>query len=246
MQNIFSGAETYVSDKITEAAVSSVPFAHCVVDNVLPQAVFDEIHRHWPADEIMMRLPDTGRTTSKSDAYKERLVMLLDDRFFEEQPEEAAKFWVNVAYAVMSSAVIAACYKKFEPILEKRVSHLGGSGRLDPEMLVVSDRSDYKIGPHTDSRERFLSLLYYLSPEPKYQSYGTGLYKPKDPDIVVNDRLHHPFADFELVKRVEYRPNRLVLFPRTDHSYHGVEPIPVEDCDRRLLIVNIRAPEGAK
>lgn len=241
MQNIFSGAETYVSKKITQAVVSRDPFEHCVIDDVLPTAVFEAIHQNWPKDTDMMRLPDTGRT----EAYKERLVMLLEDRFFADQPPEMEEFWVNVAFAVMSSAVITACYGKFRATLEARVSHLKGVGRLDPELLIVSDRSDYKIGPHTDSRARLLSLLYYLSPDSKYRTYGTGLYKPKNPDMPVNDILHHPVSEFDLVSRVEYRPNRLVLFPRTDHSYHGVEPVPVENCDRRLLIVNIRAPEGA-
>lgn len=191
----------------------------------------------------MMSLPETGRTSS----YSERFVMLLDDRFLKKLSAEDAEFWLNVARTVMGPPVITACYHKFQDVLIPRIEHLNqDTVILNPEMLVVSDRSDYKIGPHTDTRARFISLLYYLSPDPKYRSYGTGLYTPKDPAFPVEDRRHYSFEDFNLHSRVDYKSNRVVIFPRTDRSYHGVEPVPVENCDSRLLIVNIRAPEGAR
>lgn len=147
----------------------------------------------------------------------------------------------------MGANVITASCKKFQAILQRRIEHLEQDKIiLSPEMLVVSDHSNYQIGPHTDARKRFISFLYYLSSEPKYRSYGTSLYAPKDPALPVNDEKHHEVDEFALHTRIDYKPNRAIIFPRTDRSYHGVEPIPVTDCDRRLIIFNVRAPQGAK
>jgi hypothetical protein len=239
MLNIFSGANNHVARRIKETPVSEAPFQHCIVDDVLPKEVFKSIHDHWPDDSVLLSLIDTGRTTK----YKERFVMLLEDEFFNNLTSTDQKFWVDVGLTVMGSQVVTACYEKFKSLLDKRLQRQNMSFSLNPEMMVVSDRNNYQIGPHTDTEWRFISLLYYLSPDPKYYSYGTCLYEPKDPVIAVDHMRHYEFHDFNLHSRVEYKPNRLVVFPRTNSSFHGVEPVAVDNCDRRLIIVNIRAPE---
>ena len=241
MLNIFSGANNYVARRIKETPVLEVPFQHCIIDDALPEAVFNSIHDHWPDDSVLLSLNETGRTTK----YKERFVMLLEDEFFNNLNSADQKFWVDVGLTVMGSQVVTACYEKFKKILDGRLPRQHMSFNLNPEMLVVSDRNNYQIGPHTDTEWRFMSLLYYLSPDPKYHSYGTCLYEPKDSAIEVDHRRHYEFQDFNLHSRIDYKPNRLVLFPRTNSSFHGVEPVAVSNCDRRLIIVNIRTPEEA-
>lgn len=212
-----------------------------MVDDVFPPDLFAAIHERWPSDEVLRPLSETGRAKG----YDERYVMLFEPEFFDRLSQSDQEFWVAVARASMGSEVILACYEKFKHVLEPRIGHIKSGVELDPEMLVVSDRSDYKIGPHTDVPARFISMLFYLSPDPKYRSYGTGLYQPKETFEFIDYGAHNSFDDFTLSTRVDFKPNRVVIFPRTNRSYHGVEPVPVDDCDRRLLIVNIRAPEGA-
>lgn len=243
MQSTFSGADAFLAQQIAKTPATEDPFEHCVVDDALPQDVFDEIHRRWPSDAAMKPLPETGRPSH----YPERYVFLFEDQFLSHMNKADQEFWHKVAYAVMGPSIIHACYNKFEHTLVRRVEHLDQKTiTLNPEMLVVSDRKGYRIGPHTDSKARFISMLLYLSPDPKYLSYGTGLYTPKDPQILADDKLHHGFENFDRHTRVDYKPNRMVIFPRSDKSYHGVEPAPVTHCDRRLIIVNIRAPDGAR
>jgi hypothetical protein len=109
---------------------------------------------------------------------------------------------------------------------------------------VVSDRTNYAIGLHTDLPSRFVSLLFYLSPDQKYRSYVTSLYVPQKTAALKEKNGHHPTENFGCHSRVDYVDNRAVIFPRTD-IFHGVEPVPVENSNRRLLIVNVRAPKGA-
>lgn len=242
MESIFSGASAFMAQQIADTPAIEDPFEHCVVDDVLPQGLIDEIYDRWPSEDAMTPLSETGRNTH----YPERYVMLMTEEFLSRLSKLEREFWQGVSNVVLSQAVVLACVNKFQDVLKPRIAHLESERvTINPEMLIISDHSDYKIGPHTDSKGRFVSMLLYLSPDPKYRSYGTGLYTPKDPQMPVNHVLHHPFEKFNLHSRVDYKPNRVVIFPRTDRSYHGVEPVPVADCDRRLIIVNIRAPDGA-
>ena len=104
-----------VATKISESPVLRYPFDHCIVDNVFPKNFFNEIHDNWPSDEIMTRLPDTGRTQE----YEQRMVMLYEDRFFKNLSDDLRRFWLRVAGHVMGPQVLSMCYRKFKSILSK-------------------------------------------------------------------------------------------------------------------------------
>ena len=241
MQSIFSGAKKYISEQIESSKIINTPCEYSVVDNVLPEKLFNQVSLNWPS-EVMIPIPETGRTRK----YNERKVMLFQSNFLNNLDEVKRSFWLLMLNTLISPEVINSCYHKFKNTLDKRVLHLGGIDKISSEMLVVSDSNNYSIGPHTDSRSRFISLLLYLSKDSKYQNSGTCFYQPRDKKMSVQHLKHHKFNDFSLEKRIKYMPNRLVIFPRTDLSYHGVENIEIDECDRRLIIVNIKAPEGAK
>lgn len=43
------------------------------------------------------------------------------------------------------------------------------------------------------------------------------------------------------MKTVEFVPNWLLAFPKSERCFHGVEPVELPGIDRRLLIYNVRA-----
>jgi hypothetical protein len=240
MQSIFSDVKEYISKNIDISDKLDDPFEHCIVDNILPENIMEAIYLNWPL-EVMVPIPETGRTTK----YVERKVMLFQPSFLEQLPEDKKFFWIELSKTLISTEIISSCYDKFRFTLDKRIKHLGHLKNINSEMLLVSDSKDYAIGPHTDSRSRFISLLLYLSKDIKYKDSGTCFYKPINKKTPVQDLRHHKFEDFSRIKKIKYKPNRLVFFPRTDISYHGVEHIKIDNCDRRLIIINIKAPEGA-
>jgi len=244
MPNTSFAADTLVADTIEATRTIADPFYHCVADSVLPEGVLREVHNRWPSDNVLGRQSDSGR--SAANAYKERFMMILNQDCEQRLTPEDHSFWQMVVQTVAGPRVVEVCFKKFSDVLQKRIGHLGRDTFLDIEVQIVSDRSGYAIGPHTDSKQRLISILYYLSDDPKYEGYGTGLYQPKDPERTFEHHVHYDFKDFMLAKRVDYKANRALIFPRTDRSFHGVQPAKVDTCDRRLLIVNIRAPEGAR
>jgi hypothetical protein len=132
---------------------------------------------------------------------------------------------------------------KFLPWCANRLGRLLDGGehlKVRSDALLVSDRTDYAIGPHTDAPHRLISFLFYMPDDERFRELGTSLYKHRDPGFWCPGGPHYPFENFNRVGTVEFLPNRLLMFVRTGKSFHGVEPIRRAGVDRRLLINNVR------
>jgi hypothetical protein len=106
----------------------------------------------------------------------------------------------------------------------------GVDGNID-ETLLIRDKAGYKIGPHTDSPKRSLSMIVYLD-----DGEGTSLYVPNDPNFKCPQGIHYPFDNFTRVKTVSGK-NTAFIFAKSDISFHGVEPTAT---DRHVLLYDVR------
>jgi FkbM family methyltransferase len=112
----------------------------------------------------------------------------------------------------------------------------GISGNYTDDTLLIRDKKGYQISPHTDTPAKVVSALFYL-PKKEHKGAGTNIYIPKQEGLTCKSGMHYSFDDFEKVKGFPYKPNSLLVFLRTDNSFHGVEPSP---CERNVLLYNIR------
>ena len=72
---------------------------------------------------------------------------------------------------------------------------------------------------------------------------GTALYKPKKEIYTGEMGNYHASPDstaqnFELIKKVPFLPNSLLVFPRTNYSFHGVDKINEDQSERNLIQLN--------
>ena len=70
-----------------------------------------------------------------------------------------------------------------------------------------------------------MSLLFYLPPDDTMRHLGTSIYAPKNPDFRCEGTGHHSFELFKKVATMEYRPNTLFAFFKTERAFHGVDRI---------------------
>ena len=231
-------------DRLNAAPVDRVPFPHCVVDSVFPDDFYQELLEQWPEDSAFVRLVDTkrvGKTYSP-----QRLVIQLGDAAWKRMNDDQAPFWRDEVYAWLKGARFsAALARKFADITAPRLESV--NGRMGPDALLVSDRGGYELGPHTDAPHRLVSALFYLALDEWTfaESIGTTLFVPRDPAFISADGPAYGFDAFRPAKRIAFLPNRLFVFPKTDRSFHGVEPIRIEGIDRRVLMFDIRIPVRA-
>jgi hypothetical protein len=226
--------------RIKDAKIETDPFPHVIVQNVFPDDYYAEIQRHFPADDQMIPLSETGRT---GNSYRERLVTLFDESGFGRLTVEQRRFWGQFGGWLYSPEFMDGVIKMFWPHVKTRiheVSQLLGWTRLRGDAQLVSDQTNYGIGPHTDAAHRLVTLLFYMPQDDWFRNCGTSIYTPKNPEFSCKGGQHYPYDLFSHKETIPFLPNTLLMFVRTANSFHGVEPIREENITRHLLINNIR------
>jgi hypothetical protein len=239
---MYSGVNEYVIYQIANSPMREYPYPHIYVDSVFPPDFYRELRRNWPTAENLVTLESTGRVPRG--AYPQRFIMPLRDDEVEKLPPDRRQFWKEFSEWLLGShRFMEALIEKFEPFVKQRFgAELPEVGFL-AEALVVRDHTNYKIGPHTDATTRLMSLLFYCPDDDSLRHLGTSIYTPIDPDFRCQGGPHYPHKMFRKVVTMEYRPNTLFAFFKTDHSFHGVDPIKDADVLRDLLLYDIRVDE---
>ena len=226
---------------IERSPVLAEPFAHCVVDGVFPADFYEELLDRWPGEESWRPIGETGRVKGGQDS--QRMIIRLGEDL-ERLDHGLAAFWKALTLWLGSEAFRGAILGKFANELSQ--SGFGAELRnTAAELLLISDRTHYAIGPHTDHPQRVASLLFYLPEDDTFRRFGTSFYAPVDAAFRCRGGPHHAFERFRPAGTVEFVPNRLVMFPKSDRCFHGVEPVDLPGIDRRLLIYNLARTRAA-
>jgi len=125
-----------------------------------------------------------------------------------------AEFWKDVSNWLCSKGMIQACLDKFGI---KKQCYLAAS--------IVRQRVGYSLGPHTDSPNKVLTLLFYLPAKDDDLDSGTVVYVPKDRGLRCSGNKHHDFKDFDVVKKMPFKPDSVFAFEKSNISFHGVETV---------------------
>lgn len=231
----------HIQDRMANAQMELDPFPYLVVDNIFPEDYYARMLEHFPAPGQMRPLHESGRVARG--AYEERHALLFEDEAFSKLSSEDAQFWRSLAQWMYSDSFANAFITRFAQALFPRVDRvLQADSKLavKGDALLVQDHTRYAIGPHTDAPHRLVTFLFYLPSDDAQRDLGTSIYRPKDSGFTCWGGPHHPFELFDKVKTVEFLPNRLLAFPKTERSFHGVERIDRANVQRRLLINNVR------
>jgi FkbM family methyltransferase len=230
----------HVLTQVDRAEVVEDPCAYLVVDDVFPPDYYQQMLDNFPTRDSLRSIADSGRT---GNSYKERLVVLFSDAEFSRMTDEQQAFWREMASWMYTDQFVNHFVSKFQKHLEPRIDKIVKAERvlsLKSDSLLVNDCTNYAIGPHTDVPARLVSFLFYLPRDDSMRELGTSVYRPKEPSLTCWGLKHHGYEPFDRVRTVEFLPNRLMAFPKTERSFHGVEPIKRENVNRPLLINNIR------
>ncbi|MGE5537103.1 MAG: hypothetical protein ACM30I_00680 [Gemmatimonas sp.] len=227
--------EAHVVRRIDTTPATNDPIPHVFVENVFPADVYAEILRQIPARAFYTPIAETGRT---DDTYENRLI--LHFRSLDKLPSDQRRFWQAFAAWFQGSELASAVIRKFHDTLAAAIGKDLRTLSYGVEAILVKDLDGYQIGPHTDLRNRAVSLLFYLPKDDRYETYGTSFYRPRDPALRSDGSRHLQFSDFERVGMTPCRANAMLGFPRTDTSFHGVEAIRQSGIERDVLLYILR------
>ncbi len=233
-----SAVEDHVLAQIEAASIKRLPSPHFYVENIFPDDFYRDLLANMPSDEDFTCLGDTGRVPKG--AYRERFVFLPTKDQIEKLPADKSDFWRDLGAWLYGERFFRTMIRKFAQAAAARFAGQLEKVQLTPEVLVVRDRTNYSIGPHTDAPHRFLSMLFYCPPDTSQEHLGTSLYMPLDRSFTCEGGPHYDFDKFVKVDTMPYRPNSLFCFLRTNVSFHGVEPIADKEVARDLILYDIR------
>lgn len=221
------------------------PFPHLFVESVFPADFYAEMRRNWLDASTLVSLGDTGRVSPGK--YAERLVLPLTQDELERLPPDRHEFWSGLAEWFLGPRFLDAVLLKFDSYVRARFRERLEDERFFTDALVVRDLSNYALGPHTDTPQKVLALVFYCPDDADRPHLGTSIYVPKDLQFRSKGDAHHDHGLFARVATMQYRPNSLFAFFKTDRSFHGVERITDSNVERDLLLYDVRVrPEAVR
>lgn len=239
---MFSDVRHYVQYQILNAPLRLYPTPHIYIEQIFPPEFYARIVASLPDDSAYTRLVDTKRVNP---AYSPERFSLFPAQIDDGKLDvERRVFWHQMFKTFGGRDFAAAILAKFQAQIFPRFMKPGDTQRPNiahgAEVFLMRDRTNYSLGPHTDSPSKLVSVLFYLAANDDRPDLGTALYVPKDRSFKCAGGPHYPFELFERVVTLPYRRNTLLAFPKTDQCFHGVEPVTTAATTRDLMLFDIK------
>jgi hypothetical protein len=225
--------ELHVAYKIANEKINHFPYPHLFVKNVFTNSFYAEIIKHLPDSKKLTQISKTGRVSYD----KERYVLLFNDTSLDNLNKDERLFWVSFKNKFLQGDFKKFLISLFADYIEARFENFAKMNFYD-ELMLINDRVNYSLGPHSDKPKKVISVLFYLPKDESQINLGTSIYFPKDRSFRCQGTAHHPYENFEKIITMPFFPNSLFCFIKTDNSFHGVEKI-ITDEKRWLLLYDI-------
>lgn len=172
-----------VSEKIEAASIDRVPFPHLIIEQLLPEAMYEAVLNTIDDASKFERVdyPGTGFGT-RGKSYRDYGLAYVG------LPE--AQGVLGVLYTTFASDEVArALLKKFStplgdgvvPIpLEKHQFFAHGAADFTSVFDLQIDLPGYAIPPHPDVPSKIITFQLYLTNDDALADFGTMLCEPKD------------------------------------------------------------------
>lgn len=219
----------FIATKHSENAIKSTqfsknPYQHIVVDNLFSDDVYKNILENKIPTDCLSPIVQ-GNTVGA--AYSDKRYILPLDRKLTILSKSQRVFWESM-YNWLDTEFKNIILDKFKVNVQTKL-----------RVLYTRDFCGYKIGPHTDNPLKIITLLIYIPSNNDNSELGTSLYTPKENYVQSCEGMkHHKFENFNLVKTIEYIPNRMFGFMKTNKSFHGVSSVN-KNIERNILIYDI-------
>jgi hypothetical protein len=233
-----SVVEEHVLYKIRNAPIQAYPYPHIYVDNVFPADFYEDLRDNWPGASAFVRLGATGRVPRG--AYPQRFVLPITAEGIATLTPDRRDFWSDFSAWFAGPNFCLSMIDKFEPNVRTRLGDDLERCTYSADALAVRDLTNYSIGPHTDAPHRLITMLFYCPDDDSRPHLGTSIFWPLDPAFRCKGGPHYPFNRFKKITTMPYKANSLFAFFKDESSFHGVEPIPDQNCQRDLMLYDVR------
>jgi len=186
------------------------PWEHAIVDNFFPDHIFKELLEQQGKFTLLFK--QTYNTSKSHMAWVQdqnknsKSINSLEDKLFIEYSKQFPE--------------LTECYENLHKFFtenhDKYVNELYNTFKNSSEypkgfkFAIQIQANNYRFKIHPDTSWKMMSTTVFLSE----QNVGTWLYKTKD------QNYHEPD------KKVEWKPNRALVFVRSDETFHSFHTTP--------------------
>jgi hypothetical protein len=231
----------HVEAKFAQAAIESSPFPHIIIEDFFPDDVYRDIIRLNPfkqnaGREYLPKSQVTNVTDRTPSHFRKQINFDADDDF--QASEEGRRFWTELKDCFLGSQWFEAMVlDKFPEYFALRFGDLVHEpdflGLLSKRLFLQRHEPGFVMGPHTDIPIRIFTCIFSFADRPGFEEYGTAMLAHQDRLVRCWGIDHYPMDGFEVRKIAPYKPNNLLLFFKTRHSFHAVPPITDEVPNQR-------------
>jgi hypothetical protein len=223
---------SHVRNAVFEAPMRNDPSPHLYVENIFSDAAYDAMLRLFPPDSAL-RPWDAAADFGSYDRRQE----INLPREAQRLPVAQRAFWLDAAAYFLGPGFARTLFERFDEYLRARFGEQLDDpafmrDRVRGTLILNQHEPGYFLGPHTDRVERILTCLFYFPEHDGLDHLGTTLYRPLEAGFTCNGgvsrALHHDPARFEPRETIPYRPNSVLIFPKSDVFFHGVHPLTAE------------------
>jgi len=214
----------YIEEKVNSAEISTDPFPHLVINDILPERLYKIASKYWPGYDHFKGAGPRKKIYTTSGCIEATNII-----------DEKRIFWRTFGEVVVKHYLKPLIIKKFTPYLDWKFPSSSEEELLEIQKdlsfypyrydSLVTDSPRYQIHPHIDGIRTFIQAIIYFPPDDLHQELGTVLYKGSAHKRLLSEQkgsaiMEHN-GDLVPVKQVDYLPNTLIAFLQSPVSWHG-------------------------
>jgi len=236
-----------ILQNVAAADVQSDPYPHLVLQNALPEELYNALSESYPGADKIVSPTEMGNNKR----YQISAHVGLTSPDLTPLWQEFMRFHVSQAFwnevIVLFGDQIRALYPWLESAVGRSLDQMSvGVRNVHPERDVVLDcqpginspvtRQTSVRGPHLDNPKELFGALLYLREEHDDSTGGDlEIYRYRKTRGMFYGKAEISHRQTERVATVRYQRNTLVFFLNSYHSLHGVTPRSVTSHCRRLV-----------
>jgi hypothetical protein len=222
----------FIVAAIDKARVVEKPFYHLEFENIFPDDLYARILTLMPVAADYRPMHGRTKSARRNDGTPTRVKIDLFPEYIRHLPSHKKALWDIVGRALCSRDVKDAFVRRLAPALEKRFGRNYARTGMFPIPILTRDIPGYKIGIHTDTHWKGITVQLYLPAD--------------DSNINIGTIFHEQLPDRSKPKHSQMRfvPNSGYAFAVGKDTWHSADPVGPEVKSRDSILLTYFVDSG--
>lgn len=231
LSELYHDQTLHFQNRVNDISVQSDPFEHFELDDVFSKEFYNYLKWLMPAGEGLRSLREHNAVSQAYSPERYALFIKSNHTAYSGVNEFTNNHALSQQYIKLHKWIAKVFFPVIAEKLEVPLPYI-----THDELLYVVDRTGYEFPPHTDSKTKVISVLFYMPDTDLHPERGTHILKPKNNKFQdPNNHGGHSMQLFDICKTSKFVPNNMLAFKRCDYSFHSVSKL--EDNNERKLLM---------